>query len=207
MRYVCIIRVCTPEPPIASSFSPFSLSLAVRCAVPRRARPRAYTHLHRASDIPTSFLPSFPSTYLSYPPSHSYAAILLVSLPSSFSSLFIYILLYLARSFHCLPFLVYIVFFPPRSSFQGLHVTRTRRRVARANFACCAVSWLPVHIVLTRIYIHAVQSCASMCIESVNATSVYMGREKAGIRSCTTIHSVCRRWLVSIVRSIGRLAG
>lgn len=185
--------------------SPFLSPFVAPC---RAARGRARTHIctgHPTYLLP-SFLPSHQLTSVTLRPTPT-LAILLVSLPSSFSSLFFYILLYLARSSHRFPFLVYIVFFPPRSSFQGLHVTRTRRRVVRANFACRAVSWLPVHIVLTRIYIHAVQSCASMCIESVNATSVYMGREKAGIRSCTTIHSVCRRWLVSIVRSIGRLAG
>lgn len=207
MRYVCIIRVCIPEPPIASSFSPFSLSLAVRCAVPRRARPRAYTHLHRASDIPTSFLPSFPSTYLSYPPSHSYARHI-----ARFSSFLVFfpLLLYITLPcslFASLSFSRVHRILPSSFLFPGL--TRHENAQARCTRKLCvlAVSWLPVHIVLTRIYIHAVQSCASMCIESVNATSVYMGREKAGIRSCTTIHSVCRRWLVSIVRSIGRLAG
>lgn len=172
--------------------SPFLSPFVAPC---RAARGRARTHIctgHPTYLLP-SFLPSFPSTYLSYPPSHSYARHI-----ARFSSFLVFfpLLLYITLPCSLFPSLSFSRvhrILPSSFLFPGL--TRHENAQARCTRKLCvlAVSWLPVHIVLTRIYIHAVQSCASMCIESVNATSVYMGREKAGIRSCTTIHSVCRR--------------
>ena len=201
--YLCMhtcIRI--PELPIASSFSPFSLSLIVRCAALHRAVPREIARIltHICAEHPTYFLPSFLPINLLLGvilrPTPTLAMLLVAPL---FLSFFLP-LLPLSSSIRSPRTPLSL-----RSSLNGLHVTRTRRRIARANFTCCravAAGARHVHVhtyIHTYIYIYIytrgveypVQACVWRAVTLRACT--YTSREKAGIRSCTTMHSVCRR--------------
>lgn len=177
--------------PIASSFSPCSLSLDSRRAT--IAPP------HICTEYPTYFLPSFlPSRQLTtgYPlyPTSTFAILLVYSraltvyfslllpLPSSFLS---------HRSVH-----LFRLRFSLSLCVRRVARHETRRRIPRANFTCCRC-------------IHMDARVSNTYRKSGNTSSRYVYTvEKAGIRSCATTHSVRQvtRFHRPLDRTVGWLA-